>query len=378
MRFPALRPLCFGGILAVFTLAGCGGGGHPRAPVSFSWYVFGNLQDTGTPGLAIGCAAAGAVTVVVTLTDVAGKGAPIEAAAPCSAGATSIPAVPPGDYYADFALYGDANLTILLDSFSPTDSTTGAATVYRVGPGSNDFTASYAPFVVSSPGSATFSWYVFDIETGTSNPTLAIGCAAAGAGSVAVTLTGVSTQVPKQSIVPCTDGTVAMANVPSGAYYAAFDLYGDPAIYGNSTTRIDGFQATDNSGQAMVFTIGPGSNSDFTDLYAPFVVQSFTVSWRIFAQGVATTCAAVGASYVDLAFMTLDPATGGTTNWVTSRFPCTSGTGASDAIPYGPTQVQWALSLVDAAGRDLQTINGGTVTLPTDSNVNLPQQSFSF
>ena len=199
---------------------------------------------------------------------------------------------------------------------------------------------------------------------------------------VTVTLTNVADpSLVYTYTAPCGDGGMTTPVVPAGAYYAGFDLFGDPAIYGNATTRLDGFDATDASGNNYaVFHIRGGQN-DFTASYAPFVAQSFTVSWGIYAQSLPTTCAAVGATHVYLDFLTLDPVAGGTTSWVSSPFDCATGAGVSYAIPYGPTTVQWSLALVALVNGepvDLQVIPGGAVVLSTTSNVNLGPQSFAF
>ena len=229
-------------------------------------------------------------------------------------------------------------------------------------------------------GHATFAWYLFDIEDTTYATELA--CAEVGAAMVTVTLTNVADpSLVYTYTAACVDGVISTPVVPAGAYYAGFDLFGDPAIYGNATTRLDGFDATDASGNYAVFHIRGGAN-DFTASYAPFIAQSFTVSWGIYAQSLPTTCAAVGATYVYLDFLTLDPVAGGTTSWVTSPFDCATGAGVSYAIPYGPTTVQWSLALValgvNGEPVDLQVIPGATVVLSTTSNVNLGPQSFAF
>jgi hypothetical protein len=217
-------------------------------------------------------------------------------------------------------------------------------------------------------GYATFAWYLFDIED--SSYTTALTCAEVGATSVVVTLTNQATgTVYTQTAANCADGAMSTTYVPAGSYTAGFDLYGNPAIYGNSTTLLDSFDATG------LFPIHAGAN-DFRSEYAPFIVQSFTVAWSVYYQSALTTCAAVGATYVDLDF-----AVAGSSSWVTSPFNCATGSGVSYAIPYftTPTTAQWKLYLVDATGTvDLQVIDGGTVTLPTTTNVNLPTQYFTY
>jgi hypothetical protein len=217
-------------------------------------------------------------------------------------------------------------------------------------------------------GYGTFAWYLFDIED--PSYTTALTCAAVGATSVVVTLMNQATgTVYTQTAANCADGAKSTTNVPAGSYTVGFDLYGDPAIYGNSTTLLDSFDAT------ATFHIVAGAN-DFRGEYAPFIAQSFTVSWAFSSGSAFNLCASAGATYVDLDF-----AVAGSSTWVTSPFNCATGSGVSYAIPYftTPTTAQWKLYLVDATATvDLQVIDGGTVTLPTTTNVNLPTQYFTF
>jgi hypothetical protein len=216
-------------------------------------------------------------------------------------------------------------------------------------------------------GYATFDWYIHDIEDTAATPASALTCTEAGAGTVVVTLTDQATgTVYTQNPVACADGAMSTADVPAGSYTAGFDLYGDPAIYGNPPPLLDSFDATGT------FHILGGAN-DFRSQYAPFIVQAFTVDWSVYVNSALSSCAAVGASYVDLDF-----AVAGSTAWVTRRFSCSAGGGVSYAIPFGPTSAQWKLYIVDTGGNDLQTIDGGAITLPTTTNVNLTPQYFSF
>jgi hypothetical protein len=228
-------------------------------------------------------------------------------------------------------------------------------------------------------GYATFVWNIFDIEKGTADPALALTCGEVGAGSVVVTLSDLDGYPVSQDVFPCTGGNVvSTSRVPTGSYYVSFDLYGDGAVYGNTTTSLDSFTLADyGTNDYTAFRIVAGAN-DFTFDYAPFIAQRFTVSWGIYSQGAATTCAATGANSVRLDFVTLDPVAGGSTATISSVFPCTSGLGQSFAIPLGPTRVQWSLALVAGPGQDLQAIPGGPVSVPADRNINLGPQSFRF
>jgi hypothetical protein len=218
-------------------------------------------------------------------------------------------------------------------------------------------------------GYATLSWYIFDIEDSTYGYPLY--CEDAGAASVVVTLTDQATGAAyPQAAVACSTWAMSTTDVPTGDYAATFELYGDPQIYGNATTLLDSFTATGN------FHILAGAN-DFTQKwYAPFVVQSFTVSWGIYSGTTEISCAAAGAAYVYLDFLVP-----GATTWVTSRFDCNTGAGTSYAIPpvgVGAT-VQWSLSLMDATETvAIQTITGVPIALPSTTNVNLTPQYFTF
>ena len=229
----------------------------------------------------------------------------------------------------------------------------------------------------SGSGYATFAWSIFDIEESTVDPALALSCSQVGASTVVITLSDLNGNPVSQDAFPCAGASVGSTSyVPAGLYLASFDLYGDPAIYRNSTTLLDGFTATDATGQYAVFDIFAGGENDFT--LESFIAQRFTVSWSIYSQGIATTCPAVGASYVYLDFVTLDPAAGGSTTAISRALRCGDGYGESFAIPYGPRQVAWSLSLGNGAGQDIQVIDGGTVTVPTDRNINLLPQRFLF
>jgi len=211
---------------------------------------------------------------------------------------------------------------------------------------------------------ASLAWGIYDIED--PNYTLPLACAEVGATTVVVTLVDATGTAYPQTAVNCVDGQMSTAYVPAGSYTIGFDLYGDPAVYGNSTTLLDSFDATGT------FHLLAGAN-DFRSQFAPFIVQSFMVSWSVYYQNALSSCAAVGAAAVDLDF-----AVTGSTTWISRSFDCATGQGASLAIPYGTaTTAQWKLFLVNSAGQDLQTINGGSVTLPTTTNVYLGTQLFS-
>jgi hypothetical protein len=226
-------------------------------------------------------------------------------------------------------------------------------------------------------GYANFVWDIFDIQDTSDSHSLT--CGEVGAATIAVTLRDLAGNTATQDSVACTDVEsaryISTGDVAAGAYNASFDMYGDQRVYGNSTTWLDGFTASDpGTGNYTVFHLRAGANN-FSNHFAPLIAQRFTVSWGIYSQGAPSNCTAVGASFVYLDFMTLDPTPSAT---VSTPFPCGNASGISYAIPFGPTSVQWSLSLTDSNGQALQALSGGPLTLPSNTNVNLPPQSFSF
>jgi hypothetical protein len=225
----------------------------------------------------------------------------------------------------------------------------------------------------SGPGYGVFAWRIFDIED--TQFTSALLCSQAGAGSVDVTLfdrTGAA--VPNSTVTAlCTDGYVSTPEVPAGPYTLQFDLYGDQTVYGNDSTLLDSYY-----NNTETYPIGPGMSDYRSRVYAPLQVRSFVVGYTIYYQSVLSTCAAVGASYVDLDFTVT-----GSTAVVTSRLPCqyvvgaSYGQGASFPIPFDATSAQWSLYLVDAAGKDIQSIAGTTVSVSGQADVRLGTQTFS-
>jgi len=232
----------------------------------------------------------------------------------------------------------------------------------------------------SGDGYASFAWDIYDIQDTTYGARLT--CASVGAGSVVVTLTNLQTgTIYGQNAVSCSGSNMEMstAYVPTGSYTVGFDLYGDPAIYGNASTILDSFDMVDSSGATAEFRILSGLN-DFRGSVAAFVKRSFVLDWGIYYQGAPTTCSAMYAAGVDLDF-----AVEGSPTWVTSPFNCTTGTGTSYAIPlYNPTTgqlantLQWRLYLLDQSGKDIASVDGGTVAIPAYTDIDLGTQYFTF
>jgi hypothetical protein len=150
MRALAYRPLRIAAILAFVAFAGCGSGSsRPRGSgyATFSWYVF-DVED-----YQVTCDEVGAAAVVVTLTDVQTGDVYTQPAVSCAALGMSTDTVPAGSYYVGFDLYGDPSLygnnSTALDSFDIVDDYGNLAT-FRILAGANDFSASYAEFIIRS------------------------------------------------------------------------------------------------------------------------------------------------------------------------------------------------------------------------------------
>jgi hypothetical protein len=223
------------------------------------------------------------------------------------------------------------------------------------------------------PGSGLFIWASYDMED--TQYSMPLTCAEVGGGNVVLTLTNQATGVAyPQAPAGCAAGQIITTDVPAGAYTLRFELYGDPIIYGNTTPLLDFFDTVET------FHIAGGMTDFSRQTYAPFQIRSFVLGWDIYYRSVVSTCASVGASYVDLDFT----ATGSSTV-VTSRFSCASGDRGSGgagvgsfAIPYDATSATWQLYLLNASGQELQMIDGGAaVGIPAAGDVNLNYQVFS-
>jgi hypothetical protein len=205
-------------------------------------------------------------------------------------------------------------------------------------------------------GYASFTWRIFDVTGAAFQYN---SCSDLGIGSMTVTLTDAANQVYPTPNVSCDGQEMSTVAVPPGDYSVRFEVYGHPSVYGNTTTKLDDFYVTDDYGNIAAFPIGPGLN-DYRFDYAVIVLRSLVVGWG-FASGPASPalCRALGASYVDLDFIT----DAGTTP-VTTRFPCGDGQGVSFPYPYGPLSVQWQLVLVDGANAEITHLVGTSVGLP--------------
>ena len=144
-------------------------------------------------------------------------------------------------------------------------------------------------------------------------------------------------------------------------------LYGDPKVYGNSTTLLDQITSTQD--------LYSGNN---TLPVVDFLVNSFVLGWSITSGGVPTTCAAVGASWV-----ALDIYYPGETQATSYYFACddvvyrdaTAAIGMSD---FGST-IQWQAFLLDANSSDLTPGTRLTsYTISPSAQADLGYVTFSF
>jgi hypothetical protein len=217
----------------------------------------------------------------------------------------------------------------------------------------------------SNDASASFQWSIYDIEdTAQKSP---LSCSEVGASQVAVTLTNqASPQNPFTNLFSCSLMQASTSSVPAGDYTVGFDLYGDLTTYVNSITLLASFDGS------STYHLYAGTN-DYRSATPPFYVQSILVDWAVYSQGVPTTCAAMGAQYVDLEYTV-----GGSSTQIASRFDCTvASAGTSFPIPFGAKSVQWQLFLVDPSGQAIVSLPGATVAVPNKADINLGTQSFS-
>lgn len=181
-------------------------------------------------------------------------------------------------------------------------------------------------------------WTVADVG----DPSTGLDCADVGAGDVVVTMVNTATQTTYTDTFRCDSQGYAgtSAYVPNGTYSITVRLYGDAQVYGNSTTLLDELTST----QPMV--AGPNTLPQ-TD----FLVNSFVLGWSVTRGGAASTCAAVGARYVEL-----DVYFSGQTQATAYYLDCSGyNPAATLAIPMGTYSIQWQAFLVDANYFDIQT-----------------------
>jgi hypothetical protein len=158
--------------------------------------------------------------------------------------------------------------------------------------------------------------------------------------------------------------------IPSGTYSLTATLYGDPAVYGNSTTVLDTIELP-----TQTLVTGPNT------VVADFLLNSYILNWQITANGAITTCANVGASYVEL-----DIYYAGQTTATAYYFNCASNRNSSTglyqdittAIAMGSYPIQWQAFLQDAAYKDLASTQLATYSVLSGIQANLQTAYFDF
>jgi hypothetical protein len=183
----------------------------------------------------------------------------------------------------------------------------------------------------------TLAWDVADLG----NPNKNLYCEDVGAGDVVLTMTNQNTGATYTDTFACASPNYAgtSAYVPSGPYDITISLYGDPSIYGNANTLLES--------QSESFTLLAGGN----DLgVLGFLVNSFVLRWSITVGGAPSSCAAVGAYWVEL-----DVTYPGASQATAFTFPCNdiSNREATLGIPMGDYRITWQAFLLDANQRDL-------------------------
>jgi len=203
-----------------------------------------------------------------------------------------------------------------------------------------------------SKGNAYLSlqWTVADVG----DPSTGLNCADVGAGDVVVTMVNNATQTTYTDTFRCDSQGYAgtSAYVPNGVYSVTVRLFGDPQVYLNSTTLLDELSSTQ--------TLVAGAN---TLPQTDFLVNSFVLGWSVTRGGVASTCAAVGARYVEL-----DVYFSGQKDATAYYLDCSGyNPAATLAIPMGTYSIQWQAFLVDGGYYDI--IQGGVSTPLTSYTV---------
>jgi hypothetical protein len=114
---------------------------------------------------------------------------------------------------------------------------------------------------------------------------------------------------------------------------------------------------------------------------ADFLLNSYILNWQITANGAITTCANVGASYVEL-----DIYYAGQTTATAYYFNCASNRNSSTglyqdittAIAMGSYPIQWQAFLQDAAYKDLASTQLATYSVLSGIQANLQTAYFDF
>jgi hypothetical protein len=190
---------------------------------------------------------------------------------------------------------------------------------------------------------ADMQWSLADLG----DPNTGLTCADVGAGNIEVVLQ--SSTGTYSDTIPCASPNYSASyTIPSGAYSVTATLYGDPGVYGNATTVLSTLQFSQ--------TLVNGPNTVPFD----FLVNSYVLNWSITSGGSATTCANVGATYVEL-----DIYYSGQATPEIYYFNCASNFNPATyiyrdittAISEGSYLVQWQAFLQDAGHNDLTSTN---------------------
>jgi hypothetical protein len=236
--------------------------------------------------------------------------------------------------------------------------------VALVGCGSN---ASHGGGHISPPTSsdayASLSWEILDV--GGSQVPLTCDSVAGYDFSVSL-IDSAGNYYDGAATLACpTDGsTIFQATtfyVPSGYYTIEFYLYGDPTVYGSSNVVIGSYRLTN-------VHLYPGPNNFAGSPQAVFV-ESFVVGWALSSNGREAACNP--GEIVELQFRRP-----GSNVWIASDFPCEDYAGTSFPIPVDYRSAEWNIYLLSSTNQELDSIAGGTVSVPNGANIQLPTQAF--
>jgi len=210
----------------------------------------------------------------------------------------------------------------------------------------------------------TLQWDIFDVgDTAMNSP---LTCADVGGGTIVLTSVNQATQMTYTDTFTCASGAGSSANLPSGTYSLTVSLYGDRTMYGNSTTLLYQVPYT----QTLLSGPNPLPVVDF-------MVNSFVLGWQVTSGGLATTCTAVGGSYVEL-----DVFFSGQTQATAYYLDCLGyNPAATLSIPMGTYNVQWQAFLVDANYQDVPGTAGtqlASYPVATGVQANLGKVYFAF
>jgi len=151
-------------------------------------------------------------------------------------------------------------------------------------------------------------------------------------------------------------------SVPAGTYSVEFYLYGNPSVYTTSEAVIASYRASN-------VYFAPGY-SDFTASPQAVYVESFIVGWALYSGNRPAACNP--GEVVEFEFR--QP---GSNVWIINDFDCTfQSAGTSFPIPVDYRSAEWNLYLLDSAGQALDSIAGGSVSVPNGADISLPMQTF--